>query len=167
MVLRWLVAVMILPGTALVLVPAAILFALRDTAWGHSLAAPSAPAFWVGIVCAAAGLALGVWTASLFARFGAGTAAPWDPPRRFVVRGPYRHVRNPMITGALAILLGESLIFQSWPLFLWFVVFALGNALYIPLVEERGLVKRFGQEYAAYRRRVPRWIPRLTPWAPG
>ncbi|NIV74478.1 MAG: isoprenylcysteine carboxylmethyltransferase family protein [Gammaproteobacteria bacterium] len=121
----------------------------------------------MGILCAATGLALGVWTASLFARFGGGTAAPWDPPRRFVVRGPYRHVRNPMITGALALLLGESLIVQSWPLFGWLVVFALGNALYIPLVEERGLAKRFGEEYAAYQRHVPRWIPRPTPWAPG
>jgi protein-S-isoprenylcysteine O-methyltransferase Ste14 len=108
-----------------------------------------------------------VATIRLFGTVGQGTLAPWEPPQHLVVRGVYRHVRNPMISGVLFVLLGESLLTASLPLFRWFVVFALINAIYIPLVEEPGLVKRFGDEYRTYKRNVPRWIPRLTPWENG
>jgi protein-S-isoprenylcysteine O-methyltransferase Ste14 len=84
-----------------------------------------------------------------------------------VVRGVYRHVRNPMIAGVFFILLGESLLAASLPLFIWFVVFVIGNAIYIPVAEEPGLVKRFGDDYLAYQRNVPRWIPRVRPWEGG
>lgn len=88
-----------------------------------------------------------------------------DPTQRLVVQGVYRHVRNPMISGVMAILLGEVVLAASLPLACWFLVFVAGNALYIPLAEEPGLAKRFGDDYEAYRRNVPRWIPRLKPWA--
>ena len=118
----------------------------------------------LGGALVAAGVALVAWTATLFARIGRGTIAPWDPTRRLVVLGPYRHVRNPMISGVLAILLGEAAIFGSLPLLLWFAgVFAV-NAVYLPLVEEPGLRRRFGPEYDEYRANVPRWLPRLRPW---
>ena len=81
-----------------------------------------------------------------------------------MVRGIYRHVRNPMISGVLFVLLGESVLTASLPLFCWFLVAALINAAYIPLLEEPGLVKRFGEEYLTYKQNVPRWIPRRTPW---
>jgi protein-S-isoprenylcysteine O-methyltransferase Ste14 len=81
-----------------------------------------------------------------------------------VVRGVYRYVRNPMITGVHLVLLGEALITASLPLFGLFLIGGVINAVYIPLVEERGLVKRFGDEYLIYKRNVPRWVPRLTPW---
>lgn len=106
------------------------------------------------------------WTVSLFARVGGGTLAPWDPTSRLVVLGPYRHVRNPMITGVLAILLGEASLFGSLPLLLWFAAVFAVNAVYLPLVEEPGLRTRFGADYEAYRANVPRWLPRLRPWDP-
>jgi protein-S-isoprenylcysteine O-methyltransferase Ste14 len=81
---------------------------------------------------------------------------------RFVVHGVYCHVRNPMISGVILVLLAESLLTASQPLFCWFLVFAVVNATYIPLSEEPGLLKRFGEAYVTYRRIVPRWIPRLT-----
>jgi protein-S-isoprenylcysteine O-methyltransferase Ste14 len=90
--------------------------------------------------------------------------APWDATEKLVVVGPYRHVRNPMISGIFFILLGEVLMFGSVPLLVWFLVFVLGNATYIPLSEERGLARRFGEEYIRYKRHMPRWIPRLRPW---
>jgi protein-S-isoprenylcysteine O-methyltransferase Ste14 len=103
-------------------------------------------------------------TVTLFAKVGRGTLAPWDPTSTLVVQGPYRYVRNPMISGVLFILLGEAACFASLPLLIWFAaVFAL-NAVYLPLVEERGLRRRFGADYEAYRAKVPRWIPRLRPW---
>ena len=57
------------------------------------------------------GFALPVWTVKLFVTVGQGTLAPWDPTSKLVVRGPYSHVRNPMITGVACILAGEAL---SW-----------------------------------------------------
>ena len=100
----------------------------------------------------------------MFFRFGDGTAAPWDPPQRLVVVGPYRHVRNPMLTGVIAILFAESLLLQSWPIGIWATVFSIGNAIYFPLVEEPGLLARFGDDYRVYCQHVGRWIPRLSPW---
>ena len=110
------------------------------------------------------GLALMVLTNRLFTTVGHGTLAPWEPPQRLVVRGVYQHVRNPMITGALSILLGEAIFFGSWWLLGWFGFALILNLIYIPLVEERGLAKRFGEDYLVYKQNVPRWIPRLTPW---
>ena len=112
-----------------------------------------------GAALIAAGLALWAWTVGLFARVGEGTLAPWDPTQRLVVRGPYRHVRNPMITGVVSILLGEAVLLGSRPLLLWALGFFAVNAVFIPLIEEPGLVRRFGDEYVRYRESVPRWLP--------
>jgi protein-S-isoprenylcysteine O-methyltransferase Ste14 len=81
-----------------------------------------------------------------------------------VIRGPYRHVRNPMISGVLTALLAEALLSGAWPIAAWLLVFFAANALYFPLVEEKGLERRFGQPYLAYKAAVPRWMPRLRPW---
>ena len=104
------------------------------------------PLLVAGAVLTALGLALLAWTLALFAKVGGGTLAPWDPTRRLVVAGPYRHVRNPMISGVLAVLLGESAVFASLPLLLWFAAVLAVNAVYFPLVEEPGLRRRFGAE---------------------
>jgi protein-S-isoprenylcysteine O-methyltransferase Ste14 len=69
-----------------------------------------------------------------------------------------------MITGVCAVLLGEGIVMGSWPLLLWFGLVALVNVIYIPRVEEPGLLARFGESYREYSRHVPRWIPRRTPW---
>lgn len=159
---RWLAA-LVLPVTGLVLVPAALVVLFDGGRWAHDVAGPADPRAWIGLAVVLAGVGLAGWTGSLFFRFGDGTAAPWDPPARFVVRGPYRHVRNPMITAASAILVGEAVWLGSWPIAAWFVLFALGNAIYIPVVEEKELEARFGDAYREYRRHVPRWIPRRRP----
>ena len=112
------------------------------------------------------GLRLWAETVRLFASVGEGTLAPWDPTRRLVVRGPYLRVRNPMISAVGAVLLGEAIVLGSPAILIWFAVFALVNATYIPLVEEPGLERRFGEQYEEYRRAVPRWIPRSTAWNP-
>ena len=113
------------------------------------------------------GLVLMVATIRLFVTVGRGTLAPWNPTQRLVVQGVYRHVRNPMIAGVLFVLLGEAILAASLPLLGWFALAVIVNAVYIPLSEEPGLVKRFGADYLAYRRNVPRWIPRVTPWVGG
>jgi protein-S-isoprenylcysteine O-methyltransferase Ste14 len=160
-------AVLLLPGTVLVVVPLLLMLLVDPPVllWGIE-----EPLSWVATVLAlalaAAGLALGVWTGRLFLRVGQGTPAPWDPPRRLVVQGPYRHVRNPMIAGVFALLGAETILLGSWAVAAWAVLFVLVNLLYLPFLEEPGLVARFGEPYEAYRRNVPRWIPRPTPWSP-
>ena len=165
MFLRWVQAVLLLPGTVLFVVPALILhFAAERSVW-ESVNSTDSEWFVVALIVAIPGVVLAAWTNLLFIRFGNGTAAPWDPPRTFVVRGPYRHVRNPMISGVLFMLFAETILFQSIGLVVWTAVFFVGNSVYVPLVEERGLRKRFGADYGEYCRNVGRWIPRLTPWA--
>lgn len=166
-VLRWIEAVVLLPCMVLVVVPAALLLLLPQAKWEAGIATPRGIAFWVALPPAAIGGTLAAWTILLFIRFGDGTAAPWDPPRKLIVRGPYRHVRNPMITGVMLMLLAECLIFQSWAVVGWFALFTAGNAVYLPAFEEPGLIRRFGDDYVEYKRHVPRWIPRLRPWIPG
>jgi len=119
-----------------------------------------------GIVLIGVGLTLVVMTVRMFILIGKGTLAPWDPTQRLVVVGVYRHVRNPMISGVTMILLGEAVALGSLPLLIWCLAFLVINLIYIPLVEEPGLIRRFGEEYRLYQQNVPRWIPRLTPWVP-
>ena len=156
-ILRHLLAIGLLPGVATVLVPALIVS-------GNDLA--SWPLILLGAALIAVGVLLMAQTIALFATVGDGTLAPWDPTSRLVVRGPYRRVRNPMISGVLCILLGETALFGSTALLVWSGLFLAVNAVWFPLVEEPGLRRRFGADYEAYRAAVPRWLPRLRPWTP-
>ena len=128
---------------------------------------------WIGWLLSAAGaaallvgLVLFFSTVAHFARTGRGTLAPWDPPRDLVVRGVYRYVRNPMISGVMFILLAESLLTGSRRIVIWFILFIVLNLVHIPLVEEPALIARFGERYRIYKSNVPRWLPRLKPWIP-
>ena len=146
---------MLLPGAVTVVIPALIVWL------GGADFAPLTAL--VGAVMVALGVGLAVWTWWLFASLGRGTLAPWDATTRLVVQGPYRYVRNPMITGVATILAGEALVFRSWGIAVELAVFVVVNAIYFPLVEEPGLLRRFGGEYEEYRARVPRWLPRVRP----
>ena len=165
MLLRHLLAIAILPFTVAVLVP--IWIAQR---YGVALAVGQAagPVLVqvVGLVLFSLGLVLVVASVRRFATEGQGTLAPWDPPRVFVVCGPYQFVRNPMISGVIFILFGEALVLRSPPHGAWAAGFAILNLIYIPLVEEPQLERRFGDSYREYRRHVRRFIPRFRPWRP-
>ena len=152
-------AVLLLPFAATVVVPLLVLWWTGEAEvwWGGAL----------GLVLIAVGLVFVVWTIRLFSTIGDGTLAPWDPTAKLVVRGPYLHVRNPMISGVAFVLGGEAVALRSTALGLWFAAFALVNAVYIPLVEEPGLRRRFAEDYEVYRANVPRWLPRLRPWKPN
>ena len=112
----------------------------------------------------AIGLALFVASLRRFANDGQGTLAPWDPPRRLVVSGPYRYVRNPMISGVLFVLFGEAALLLSPQHLSWAFTFLIINLVYIPLLEEPQLRRRFGTSYVEYCQHVPRLVPRLRPW---
>ena len=163
-ILRHLRAIGPLPFMATVIVPGLIVyFTDVHPGWELPTALKFAP-FLIAGALIAPGLGLFVWTVTLFDRAGEGTLAPWDPTQRLVVLGPYRHVRNPMISGVLSVLLGEAALFGSPALLGWAALFWIANGLYIPRFEEPGLERRFGEDYRLYKRHVPRWIPRLRPW---
>jgi protein phosphatase len=159
-------AILLLPGMAAVVVPGLLLYLGGLDTFGMWRSNPaSALAFLaLGAILVGWGLVLLAVTVRHFATTGRGTLAPWDPPRRLVVEGVYGHVRNPMIVGVALVLLGEAVATASLPLLCWFALFAAVNLAYIPLVEEPGLARRFGEAYEAYARAVPRWIPRLKAW---
>jgi protein-S-isoprenylcysteine O-methyltransferase Ste14 len=164
--LRHLLAVALLPFTVAVLVP--LWIARRSGVVAALGASAGAVAVQVlGLAALALGLVLFAASLRRFAGEGDGTLAPWDPPRRLVVSGPYRHVRNPMISGVVFVLVGESLLLLSPALGAWAAVFLALNLAYIPLVEEPQLRRRFGESYDEYCRHVPRVLPRLRPWSPG
>jgi protein-S-isoprenylcysteine O-methyltransferase Ste14 len=156
---------MLLPGVVLIVVPGIILYSSGTINFAWGLEPPlNALLLTLGAACIALGLFLMAKTISLFAGVGQGTLAPWEPPKKLVVKGIYRHVRNPMISGVLFILCGETLCFSSTAILAWFLFFLLANLIYIPILEEPGLEKRFGEDYTLYKKNVPRWIPRPHPW---
>ncbi len=157
-------AIVILPGTALVFIPGAILWLSAGSPGAMALAGPENLRFWAGLLLGATGLFFAVWTVRLFVKVGKGTPAPWAPPQKLVVRGPYRHVRNPMLTSVNVMLVAESLLLGSWYLAGWMLVFFLLNTVFFIFFEEPGLERRFGEDYRRYRANVPRWIPRRRPW---
>src|SRR6185369_1094655 len=157
--LRHVIAIAALPFTVAVLLP--LWIARWNPAFRLADSAPARLGQGAGLICLAIGLLLFFSSLRRFAGEGEGTLAPWDPPRNLVVRGPYRYVRNPMISGVLFIVFGEALVLRSSAQLEWALTFLLLNAVYIPLLEEPGLRRRFGQSYQEYCRHVPRLFPRL------
>ena len=152
--LRTLVFTVFVPGFWTVLVPYWVV--------GRSPRLDLRGAGAAGFVLVVAGVALYLICAFWgFALRGKGTPAPIDPPKKLVVEGPYRIVRNPMYWSVAFVMLGEALVFRSLPLAEIGCVFFAGTALFVMVYEEASLRVKFGAEYEAYCRRVPRWIPRF------
>lgn len=130
---------------------------------GGPLAWPGTTGQWVGVWLMVNGLGLGFWCVSLFTRVGLGTPLPFDPPKRFVLAGPYRRVRNPMMLAAWLIVGGQALAYRSWAVAGYWLAFMVVGALLVRFVEEPALLRRYGQNYRTYQRQVPRWVPRRQP----
>ena len=113
-----------------------------------------------GAILVVLGGALAVWCILTFAILGRGTPVPFDPPRRLVVRGPYKFVRNPMYLGAALALCGAGLFYQSTVLVGYALLFLVVVGLFVHWYEEPTLRRMFGAEYEAYCGRVRRWWPR-------
>lgn len=154
---------LILPVTVTVIVSVLVILSFNNHLLTFDLVLSGA-VLAIGTFLIVLGLGFVIYTNQAFFRIGKGTLAPWDPPKKLVVAGAYRYVRNPMISGVLMIVLGEALIFASIELFILFVLFFIVNHVYFVYSEEPGLVKRFGDDYILYKKNVPRWIPRLKPW---
>ncbi len=112
-----------------------------------------------GMVMACTGIVIALWCVGAFAWIGHGTPAPFDPPRKLVIRGPYRYVRNPMYYGAVMALGGAALYYESAALAAFAGLFLLVAHLFVVFYEEPTLRRSFGAEYEAYCHRVRRWRP--------
>jgi protein-S-isoprenylcysteine O-methyltransferase Ste14 len=126
---------------------------------GGVLQAPTPATMVVGGIVFLAGAALVIACVTAFAVIGQGTPAPFDPPRRLVVRGPYKYVRNPMYVGAFTALIGAAIYYRSLLLALFALGFLLVTHLFVTLYEEPILARKFGADYVTYRASVPRWLP--------
>jgi protein-S-isoprenylcysteine O-methyltransferase Ste14 len=144
-------------GLVLVLLPARLLS-------GAGIASPEAigAAQVAGAIVAVCGGLLALWCISSFALIGRGTPAPFDPPRRLVVGGPYARVRNPMYIGAILALGGASLFYQSLALLAYAAAFSVAAHVFVLFYEEPTLRQTFGDDYESYCRRVGRWWPRRS-----
>lgn len=164
MVLKQLIS-LILPFTVIIVVPYLILsgITLPGTKSPDNLTTIGFVMGLLFVIIGLTGLAQTIW---MFIKIGKGTLAPWSPTKRLIISGPYAHLRNPMISSVLFVLLGEVLIFRSWKLLAWWIVFLAINHAYFILIEEPDLARRFGKEYYDYKHNVPRWIPRILPWKP-
>jgi len=120
----------------------------------------------IGMACMVLGAVLLGSCLYQIAQRGRDELAPWDPPRRLIFRGPYRRVRNPMLSGVLFLLVGEACFFQSWLYAAVAAGFLMISLVFVPLLEEPQLEARFGDDYRRYRRHVWRFLPRLRPWNP-
>lgn len=118
-------------------------------------------ALFVALSLIATGAFVWLWSVLQFIR-AKGTPVPLNPPPRLVEEGPYRYVRNPMLTGIFIMLLGLGVLFRSWSLTVIFTpLFILCALLEFKLIEEPELERRLGDAYRDYRSRTPMMIPRL------
>ena len=154
--LKTIIFMIIVPGTVLVWAPYRLL-----SSSPASSQLGSAGLRYLGGVPILLGAAIILWCAWDFTFAGKGTPAPIDPPKRLVVRGLYRHVRNPMYVGVLSVITGEALLFQSLALIEYAAVVFVFTYLFVIFYEEPTLSRKFGESYNNYRKQVPRWIPRI------
>jgi protein-S-isoprenylcysteine O-methyltransferase Ste14 len=106
-----------------------------------------------GMIIVAIGTAIALWCVFTFVFIGKGTPAPFDPPRKLVIRGPYRFVRNPMYIGAGMTIAGAAFFYESPSILIYTGLFFLITHLFVVLYEEPTLRRTFGDEYEAYFRR--------------
>ena len=157
--IRSLVYATVFIGVLLIWVPRSLL------EWSGALTPPDVSVAQIaGLMLSAAGGCLIAWCVGSFAFIGRGTPAPFDAPRRLVIRGPYRFVRNPMYIGAVLVLIGAASFYESAVLLGYAVFFLLAVHLFVRFYEEPTLRRSFGQAYDRYCVEVRRWLPR-RPWS--
>ncbi len=151
LVLKNLLFTVVVPATVGVYIP---LLIMRGKSPASGVATPIAY-----LLIAAGGLIylLCVWD---FLSYGRGTPAPIDAPKKLVIRGLYRFVRNPMYVGVITMILGWAVLFREPVLLLYGLAVLTCFHLFVTLYEEPHLRRVFGPDYDVYRARVARWLPR-------
>ena len=145
------------PGIVLVYVPY----------WITRFRIPAAEPLWQMLLAAALiliGLVPLFDSIQRFIFVGRGTLVPGVPTEHLVIGGLYRYVRNPMYVGVLTALAGEMALFRSVGLAVEGAAGFAATQIFILFYEEPTLTRRYGEEYARYKRHVRRWLPRIKPW---
>jgi protein-S-isoprenylcysteine O-methyltransferase Ste14 len=119
----------------------------------------------VGAVLVVAGLVVLLDAFARFVREGSGTPAPVAPPEHLVVGGLYRYTRNPMYLAVATLIVGQALLLGQLVLLPYAALFGVAVWAFVHWYEEPTLAAQFGPEYEEYRRAVPGWWPRRTPWS--
>lgn len=115
------------------------------------------PLTWIGLAAIVCGLAVANWHARLFRRVGTNINT-FGRPDKLTTQGLFSRTRNPMYLGMVASLLGLAVFLGSLsPLAAPLAFFVLAHCWYVP-IEEKNMALKFGDEYAEYRRIVPRWL---------
>jgi len=125
----------------------------------HRVPLPFWPRAVAGVVLFVGGLALWAVCVDAFIRRGRGTPLPLEAPRQLVTTGAFAVVRNPIIAADAAVVWGVALFLSSLGVLLYATLFTLFWNYIVVHVEEPELRGRFGKQYEAYCRRVPRWFP--------
>lgn len=141
-------------GLVLIFLPARVL-----SSAGATVPAAMGASQTAGMLVGALGAAVAVSCVLTFAFVGKGTPAPFDPPRRLVVQGPYRFVRNPMYLSAGLGMAGAALFYQSLALLAYVALFFVVTHLFVVAYEEPTLRRTFAREYEVYCARTRRWWP--------
>jgi len=152
LILKNLLFTLVVPGTMGVYVP---LLLARDRS------PVSGPVCFLALALLAIGGVIYAWCVWDFAAFGHGTPAPIDAPKKLVVRGLYRHSRNPIYVGVLTALVGWAVMFRGTNLLIYMLCVGISFHLFVVLYEEPYLRRRFGAEYHDYCAKVGRWLPRV------
>jgi protein-S-isoprenylcysteine O-methyltransferase Ste14 len=117
------------------------------------------PFLLIGAALLLAGFATSLWARRWLGRYWSGRVAEVHE-HRLISSGPYSVVRHPIYSGVLLAFLGTALLLGGWRSAAALLVMAM--ALYVKVLrEERLLLTLFGDDYAAYQRRVPALVPLL------
>ena len=138
------------------LIPLGIFMATR-----HWVMADMGTVRCAGLIPFTLGACVSLWCVKDFVVRGRGTPAPFDPPTRLVLLGPYRYVRNPMYVGLFLVLIGEAMLYASLFVLLYSLFLVAAAHIFVVFYEEPTLRRKFGESYEQYLRSVPRWLPRM------
>jgi protein-S-isoprenylcysteine O-methyltransferase Ste14 len=121
---------------------------------------PDATMLAVALVGIFASEVLRLWSV---AYAGSATRTRGDTIPRLVVAGPYRHVRNPLYIANIAMYTLCGVLFGFVSLSVGIFLYSCVQYVFIVAFEEEMLTRTFGESYAEFRRRVPRWFPSPAP----
>ena len=143
----------LVPGTVAILIPRWLL--------GGFYPPQNGALTWIGGIAFLTGAAIYLRCAWEFAVRGLGTPAPIAPTKFLVTTALHRYVRNPMYIGVALAILGEAALFRSIHIAEYSAIMLLIAHVFVVLYEEPTLRRQFGESYEGYRKKVPRWLPRL------
>ena len=127
-------------------------------AWS-SLALPSW-ARWTGVALGASTIPAAQWVFRSIGKNVSETVLTKDR-HDLVSVGPYRWIRHPLYATGIALFWSIGLMAASWFILLFALIATVLIRLVVIPLEERELLRKFGDHYARYMRRTGRLLPGL------